>query len=145
MFKSCSSGLNSLFSGGDIDGRRMPRLTIELKECRRRIACPYRRVLCPPLCAACRVHKNTHMHKKGVVTCQVQAPDRPVPVVSNYFNLHPTSGTECWPQDLRTNGDDLKLGAHISQGGWPPHLINEDMQSDLPQEMVFLAPVSMSE
>lgn len=50
--------------GGDIDGSRLPRLTIELKECRRRIACPYRRVLCPPLCAACRAHKNTHMHKK---------------------------------------------------------------------------------
>lgn len=96
-------------------------LTIELKECRRRIACPYRRVLCPPLCAACRTHKNAHMQqkkKKSVVTRQAQAPDRPVPAVR--FNLHPTSGTERWPQDLHANDDDLKLGAHISWGFSPP-------------------------
>lgn len=37
-------------------------------------------------------------------------------------------------------------GGHISPGeGLTPHLANEDMQSDLPQEMVFLAPVSLSE
>lgn len=35
---------------------------------------------------------------------------------------------------------------YISPGeGLPTHLADEDMQSDLPQEMVFLAPVSMSE
>lgn len=77
----------------------LPCLTIELKECRRRIACPYSRVLCPPLCAACRARRNTHtrthtqkieLHVKFKLLT-----DQSLWSAPNYFNLHPTSGTGC--------------------------------------------------
>lgn len=56
------SGLNLLFLWWWHWCQCVPSLTIELKECRRRMACPYRRVLCPPLCAACRDNSQTHTH-----------------------------------------------------------------------------------
>lgn len=98
-FKSCYCDDQVVFSfnGGDIDGDHARSLTIELKECRRRMACPYRRVLCPPLCAACRDNSHAHKHAhRHVVTRQPELlTEQPQWSPSNCFNLHPTSGTEC--------------------------------------------------
>ena len=113
------------------------------------MACPYRSVLCPPLCAAYTTKPNTHIvtHQPKLLT------DNPSDLPpSNCFNLHPTSGTDCWPQ--RGPSRPAMMTSSRGVGGTyllgrvflPPHLASEDMQSDSPQqEMVFLAPVSMSD
>lgn len=96
-------------------------LTMELKECRRRMACPYRRVLCPPLCAACKPH--THTHTQNQLRCGTCSPRQsgpscpPHPPFISVSGL--ISGTERGSQVLHTNDDDHKVQTRSSlrEGG----------------------------
>lgn len=103
-YKSTVIICRDLFSGDCLRS-----LTIELKECRRRMACPYSRVLCPPLCAAYRDDSQTHVHKR-IVTCQLSVlSEQPQWSPSNRFNR--TSDTECWPH--RRLGWPQAGGTHL--------------------------------
>lgn len=73
------------------------------------MACPYSRVLCPPLCAAYRDDSQTHVHKR-IVTCQLSVlSEQPQWSPSNRFNR--TSDTECWPH--RRLGWPQAGGTHL--------------------------------
>lgn len=116
---------------------------MELKECRRRMACPYSRVLCPPLCAACRGSTG----RARVTTCRRRRPRThggPRGRSATTSNLFPTSGIERRPQGLRSGRDDPWLeggGGHTSPGGVgfaSPNLSIRSCNQPLPQKIFFL-------
>lgn len=97
---------------------------MELKECRRRMACPYSSVLCPPLCAACRGRRGGGGTGSGKTYKVLTVKERWSPrSLQNHFHCIsdlayglPTSGAEGMTPSLRRWG----RGKQLLRGGAMP-------------------------